>query len=453
MSILKKLPRILEESRKSFENYMANEEVVEIRTKEKINSNDCNDEVNLIVNGDNIQLMKNLLTKAHWREKINLIYIDPPFYSKADYKINIKKESDKIESVPIIEHFAYKDTWEDGIEDYLKMLCTRLFFMKELLSENGSIFVHLDWHSVHYVKVIMDEVFGEQHFVNEIIWSYKSGGVSKRSFAKKHDTILFYSKNNDYIFNPIKEKSYNRGFKPYRFKGVKEYKDENGWYTLVNMKDVWQIDMVGRTSSERVGYATQKPEMILERILLSCSNEGDLCADFFGGSGTLAAAAAKLNRKWIICDIGKMACMTAHKRMALTDEKYDFCTMNRENDINTFISFKKIEKVEKAPKIHIILDQYAYETKEDIPVLPKYQDTLKDFMDKDSLQLIEYWSVDTNYNGKIFRSVWNSIRTSKGLETDVVLDYTGKNNIAFRFLDTFGIETFIECSYDNFYDI
>lgn len=103
----------------------------------------------------------------------------------------------------------------------------------------------------------MDEIFGEDNFVNEIIWHYKSGGSGKRHFSRKHDTILVYSKTKKYYFLPDKEKSYNRGFKPYRFKGVKEYKDDMGWYTMVTMKDVWNVDMVGRTSSERTGYATQ----------------------------------------------------------------------------------------------------------------------------------------------------------------------------------------------------
>ena len=119
------------------------------------------------------------------------------------------------------------------------MLTIRLLMMKDLLAEKGSIWLHLDWHAVHYVKIIMDEIFGEENFINEIIWHYKSGGASKRRFARKHDTLLFYSKSKDYYFLAQKEKSYNRDYKPYRFKGVKEYRDEFGWYTMVNRKDVW----------------------------------------------------------------------------------------------------------------------------------------------------------------------------------------------------------------------
>jgi adenine specific DNA methylase Mod len=211
------------------------------------------------------------------------------------------------------------------MEEYLRMLAVRLFLMKELLSEDGCLWVHLDWHSVHYVKVLLDEIFGEKNFINEVIWNYKSGGVSKNYFARKHDTLLFYAKSPKYYFKAQQEKSYNRDFKPYRFKGVAEYRDEIGWYTMVNMKDVWQINMVGRTSAERTGYATQKPEQLIDRILESCTREGDLCADFFGGSGTLAAAADRMGRKWISCDIGDLSAINSHKRLvSASREGYRF---------------------------------------------------------------------------------------------------------------------------------
>lgn len=193
------------------------------------------------------------------------------------------------------------------MKEYLTMLTARLFAMRELLSDTGCMWMHLDWHSVYYVKVIMDQIFGESNFINEVIWTYKSGGSSKRSFSKKHDTLLVYGKGKNYKFRPLTEKSYNRGMKPYRFKGVEEFCDDKGWYTLVNMKDVWSIDMVGRTSAERTGYATQKPEKLMERIIASCTDEGDLCADFFAGSGTLGAVCEKNGRRWLMCDEGGLA--------------------------------------------------------------------------------------------------------------------------------------------------
>lgn len=223
--------------------------------------------------------MKTLLDERQMAGKIQMIYIDPPFFSKSNYDAVVKAGDTNI------KHLAYGDKWEKGLSEYLKMLAVRLYLMKDLLADDGLIWLHLDWHVVHYAKVIMDEVFGEKNFVNEIIWTYKSGGTSKKHFARKHDTILVYAKSGKYRFYPLQEKSYNRQFKPYRFKGVKEYKDEAGWYTMVNMKDVWNIDMVGRTSAERTGYATQKPEQLLSRMIESCTREGDICADFFCGSG------------------------------------------------------------------------------------------------------------------------------------------------------------------------
>ena len=163
------------------------------------------------------------------------------------------------------------------------MITTRLILMRDLLSDQGTIYVHIDWRVVHYVRLILDYVFGKERFLNEIIWSYKSGGAGRRSFSKKHDNILVYTKSKSYIFNVSKEKSYNREFKPYRFKNVLEYEDKKGWYTLVNSKDVWNIDMVGRTSSERVDYATQKPYKLLEKIILTSSNKDSLIGDFFVG--------------------------------------------------------------------------------------------------------------------------------------------------------------------------
>jgi len=237
-----------------------------------------------IVCGDNLEFMKALLDEG-MEEKIDFIYIDPPFFTGRNFS-------------------DYKDTWKTGMTGFTDMLRPRFELMQRLLSETGLIAVHLDYHAVHYVKVLMDEIFGMDNFINEIIWAYKSGGASPRSFARKHDNILLYSKTGKYFFSPQKEISYNRGGKPYHFKGVDEFCDENGrWYTLVNQKDVVNIDMVGRTSSERTGYSTQKPEALLKLLISSCCREGGICADFFAGSGTTGAAAKALGRQYILCDL------------------------------------------------------------------------------------------------------------------------------------------------------
>jgi adenine specific DNA methylase Mod len=378
--------------------------------------------------------------------KINLIYIDPPFFSKSNYGSELKLHSDKISKIPVIKQKAYHDVWESGMEEYLQMLAVRFMLMKELLAEDGCLWVHLDWHSVHYVKVLLDEIFGEKNFVNEVVWNYKSGGVSKNYFARKHDTLLFYTKSPKYYFKTQQEKSYNRDFKPYRFKGVSEYRDELGWYTMVNMKDVWQINMVGRTSAERTGYATQKPEQLIERILESCTREGDLCADFFGGSGTLATAADRMGRKWISCDIGELAAVNAHKRMvSASKEGYRFYTgsQNLEN------KGKLTVKTELQPlpvsdkmKLTVTLQEYKPDSLHNIPVEEKYLTVIKKIVKEDSLQLVDYWSIDFDYDLIAFQPKLSFCKGNEGIPLSCEWLAGKFSNIAIRCIDIFGNSTF-----------
>lgn len=295
MSILESLPRILADA-KALYSFPA-------RSGASLFAE------NLLVCADNLAFMDKLLSDGK-AGSLDFIYVDPPFFTNADWKTS-KGNS------------AYIDKW-DSFEDFLKMLTERLLRMKDLLADTGSLAVHLDWHSVHYVKVIMDEIFGEENFINELIWTYKSGGAGKRSFAKKHDTILLYSKSKKYFFEPQKEKSYNRGYKPYHFKGVQEYQDELGWYTLVNHKDILSFDMVGRTSKERCGYPTQKPVKLMELLINSCCPAGGICADFFCGSGSLGVAAHKNGRRFIMCDYGDEAVTITKQRLGEIGAEYKF---------------------------------------------------------------------------------------------------------------------------------
>ncbi len=240
--------------------------------------------------GDNLEYMKDLPG-----ESVDFIYVDPPFFSSADYYTRKGNA-------------AYGDRWKGGLDEYLGMLKPRLAEMRRLLKDTGTIAVHLDWHAVHYVKVMMDELFGRGNFVNELIWAYKSGGATGKRFARKHDTILVYAKGEEYYFLAQKERSYNRDNRPYRFKDVEEFEDEEGkWYTMVNRKDVLFVDMVGRTSSERTDYATQKPEALLDILLDSLCPPGGVCADFFAGSGTLGACALRRDCSCLLCDSSREA--------------------------------------------------------------------------------------------------------------------------------------------------
>ncbi len=259
---------------------------------------------------------------------IDMIYMDPPFYSNSVYKARICT-SDEARYVDV-----YSDRWR-SLDEYLISLGIRIRLAHDLLADTGSIFIHLDWHAAHYVKIIADEIFGYDNFINEIIWQYKSGGASGRKFSRKHDTILFYGKSGAYKFNPQSEKSYNRDFKAYRFKNVKEYCDEAGWYTMVNMRDVWEINMVGRSSKERTGFHTQKPEKLLSRIVSAATDEGDLIADFYMGSGTALKVAADSGRKFIGCDMSRNSFEITKKRLTdagIAFRTAEFCCGGKSHD-------------------------------------------------------------------------------------------------------------------------
>jgi site-specific DNA-methyltransferase (adenine-specific) len=446
MSLIMKLPIIMEESRKAFEEIMATTGSGRYVLKEQTGRNReiAGSRENILARGDNLSFMKFLMDEKDLTGKLKLIYIDPPFFSKANYGSEIKIRSDKVKKIPVMKQKAYSDAWNRGLEEYLEMLAVRLMIMRELLAEDGCIWIHLDWHAVHYVKVLMDEIFGEKNFINEVIWHYKSGGVSKRRFARKHDTLLFYAKSDKYYFEPRQEKSYNRGYKPYRFKGVKEYRDELGWYTMVNRKDVWQLDMVGRTSAERTGYVTQKPETLIERILESCTREGDLCADFFGGSGTMAAAAERMGRKWISCDIGRLATISSHKRLiaanaaySLYDEEGDEMADEEKGRIEADISLQPALVSDKM-LLRVELLSYRPYSLEQIPVEEKYLPVIKKILDKDPLQLVAYWSIDSHYEDGINKPDAYLRKENEGIKTFYEAIGSDFGPVCIKVVDVFG---------------
>lgn len=314
-----------------------------LREEKAINS--APNEFNRLIYGDNLLVMQALLAEG-MRGKIDLIYIDPPFDSKADYRTKIKLIDGEIKQNPTpIEIDAYSDTWEDGTVSYLKMIYPRLVLMREFLSEKGSIYVHCDWHVGHYLKILLDNIFGRELFRNEIIfWHYeKWTSPSNNSFQKNHDTIYFFSKKGNQI-NVIKEVTdnlkdkYQKGYLiggGYGANGLVVYDKElpkvkeliaSGKYQVhyadmegKPISDVWKIPFINPVANERVGYDTQKPEALLERIIKASSTDGSVVADFFGGSGTTAAVAERLGRRWIISDIGKPAIMVMRKRLVDQD--------------------------------------------------------------------------------------------------------------------------------------
>ena len=283
--------------------------------------------MNKIFWGDNLQVMSHLLKE--YRGKIDLIYIDPPFDSKADYKrkIEVRGVGQATSDSTSFEEKQYGDIWCN--DEYLQFMYERLILMRELLSENGSIYLHCDWHKSHFLRMIMDEVFGPDRFLNEISWCYQGTGRSLNQYKRKHDTLLFYTKTGNWTFNA------REIGKPFGEKQIKKFsgKDEQGYYKeyrhsdgkiyrkylqeddFLPCNDWWNDIYVIQDHSERVGYPTQKPEALLERIIKASSNPGDIVFDCFMGSGTTQAVAMKLGRRFIGADINLGAIQTTTKRL------------------------------------------------------------------------------------------------------------------------------------------
>ena len=552
---------------------------------------------NRLIYGDNLLVMQALLAGdpetglPSMRGKIDLIYIDPPFDSKADYRTQIALPGSSIEQKPtVIEQFAYSDTWKEGTVSYLKMMYPRLALMRELLKDTGSLIVHIDWHVAHYVKVLLDEIMGKNNFINEIIWCYGGGGAPRNYYPRKHDNLLWYAKGDKWTFNkqyrPYSEGTLQRGLTA--VKGDKYKLSEEG----AGLDDWWADKQVQKilspTAYENLKFPTQKPEGLLNRIILGHSHEGDIVADFFAGSGTTAAVAEKLGRRWIISDIGKPAIMISRKRMIDQDakpflyqsigdyQKESFASgklFKRVGDLSQVIlhlygaipftpeqnpsrnlgylkhsrtlvlvdspskltglntirkaqelrasfmggwekvvvlgwnfvfdigsimqnlgddrlevlvippdlldklktksSYQKLVRSgeirfsslqylsvkepviepysDDTVRIAIELENYILLSPDALPLDDANKEKLQDVIDSDPLSLIEYWSIDPDYDGEVFRSKWQDYRGNRANDDDAcrvatrtVLDVPqkeGKRTICVRAVDVFGFES------------
>lgn len=309
---------------------------------------------NRLIYGDNLLAMAALLAgderTPSLRGKVDLIYIDPPFDSKADYRTKVTLPGVELEQRPtVIEQFAYSDTWSDGTASYLAVIVPRLILMRELIADTGSIYVHLGIQVSHYVKIVLDEVFGKENFVQEVIWAYGSpsgGRAAGPKMVKIHEYIAHYAKNYESrytkkIYLPYDEKYINDWFKytdeaGHRYRIRLRGKDKDGENIVdrqylheskgmpastvwADIKQIYADPRAYKSNqaehSEITGYDTQKPERLLERVIEHSCAEGGLVADFNGGSGTTAAVAEKLGRRWITTDLGKPACMIMRKRL------------------------------------------------------------------------------------------------------------------------------------------
>ena len=608
--------------------------------------------MNRLIYGDNLLVMQALLAGdastglPSLRGKVDLIYIDPPFDSKADYRTKINLPGTDIQQKPtVIEQFAYADTWEQGTISYLRMMYPRLVLMKKLLSERGSIYVHIDWHIGHYLKILMDDVYGKENFRNEIIWQkIRTTKAQSLSFGNVHDTILKYNISQNTVFYNIhipyndeyikshyrvdEEGRYftdvslvQKGQGEARYFGDKKIQPPSGMHwiwsqdkidaalsenrIIFNKKgtprkkqyldemegdiisDLWNdIYPVNSQAKEAVNYATQKPEALLERIIKASSNEGDLVCDFFGGSGTTAAVAERLGRRWITCDIGKPASLVMRKRfidqevkpflyqsigdyqkeafrnnkklkhvgdlsqvvlglygalpfspeqcndrnfgyikggrtLVMVDspnrlttaatvkraveakasllgggwEKVVVLGWNFAFDISQAISkykdsnvevlvippdlldklakkgFKKliddrsvrfsslqylvvkpvtITRYPEGDEIDVELDNYVLLSPDNIPLDDKDKEKLQDVMLRDPLSLIEYWSIDPDYDGVTFRSTWQDYRENTDNDSDPLhciyktrlkVEHKPQRKVCVKAVDVFGFES------------
>ncbi|MFH1855946.1 MAG: site-specific DNA-methyltransferase [Candidatus Omnitrophota bacterium] len=404
-SLIEQLPKIVAEGKKEAEHILerlsngsrivlqTNEYVLPSKEKSglfrgQVREINKNEWLNRLIYGDNLLVMQGLLAGDEhtglpsMRGKIDLIYIDPPFDSKADYRTKIHLPNADIEQRPtVIEQFAYSDTWKDGTVSYLKMLYPRLVLMRELLSEQGSIYVHIDWHVGHYVKILLDEIFGKENFRNEIIWRRAYSHNDGNKFGCIHDTLLFYGKTSlpyyKKVFIPRSEeetteeypyidektgKCYKSvsmnaaGDGPPRYfngkllhpppgrhwiwtqeridvaiandlifftsTGTPRYKQFADDIEGKQIQDLWTDFMaISSRSNEGLNYGTQKPKKLLDRVITASCPIDSVVADFFAGSGTTGAVAEQLGRRWIMADLGKPACMIMRKRLIDQDSK------------------------------------------------------------------------------------------------------------------------------------
>ncbi|HCS72781.1 MAG TPA: hypothetical protein DIW17_02765 [Clostridiales bacterium] len=332
-----------------------------------------------------------------WREKIQLIYLDPPFFTgkKFSFRQKIGKEGWQGSSKHIISHQAYADVW-DSRESFLDMLQEVLTLSHQLLKPEGSMFLHLDYRFSAHARLMMDKIFGESNFLNEIVWAYQTGGRTKRYFSRKHDTILFYRKSDEHYFN-ADEVGKPRG--TLKRNNMKKQIGEDGrvfWSIRSNGKeyryyedskvypsDVWDdISHLHQRDPERTGYDTQKPEALMERILLSASRPGDWIGDFFAGSGTTPAVAQKNGRKWIAMDMSKFSIHVCRKRLLQSSEAKFFCFSDPK---------LKAQKYEDNNDVEIKITKSNEKTME-VQLLNYQCEPLSEF-DYKFFDYIDYWSI------------------------------------------------------------
>jgi DNA modification methylase len=367
-----------------------------------------NDEIkNRVFRGDNLSVMTALLPEYEGR--IHLIYADPPFFTNRKYSARIGRGEDSRKPGEWQMAEGYHDNW-DGLDAYLDFLYQRLVLMYRLLAPNGTLYLHLDWHADSYARLLLDELFGAGHLLNEIIWAYHGPSPIRRAFNRKHDTILAYVKSEDYTFNvdAIRE--------PYHENTVKTFNSsaKAGFGKVPDLErgkvpeDWWYFPVIARLHSERTGYPTQKPIALLERIILASSNPGDLVADFFCGSGTTPYVASKHGRNFLACDETFRALHTTRSRLADLPSAFAL-----EHDVTIPLA---VRPAPTSLRVELSDQSICLRTKLDL----------------------DYWEVDPAWDGKTFRSAAQAKRLARSAEILHELKIKVGNNPCIRLVTAKG---------------
>ncbi len=355
-------------------------------------------EMNRLIQGDNLRVI-NALTQEY-QGKLDLIYVDPPFFTNKGYPARVGRGEDSRKPDEWQLADGYPDQWDD-LDSYLDMLYPRLKLMHSLLAPTGSLYLHLDWHANSYARILLDEIFGYENFRNEIIWTYHGPSPIKTAFNRKHDTILFYSKTDQYIFNVDDVRV------PYASNTVDTFKSSKkaGFGKVPDLErgkvpeDWWYFPVVARLHQERTGYPTQKPERLLERIILASTNPGALVADFFGGAGTTGIVADKLGRRFILSDLQSRAITTSRSRLVLKRQALGENQIDKEEEGAPVLLQR--EESQKNPPIKNIKEL-------GFPEITKQDQVIQ--LPPEMVPQVAYWEVDPDWQGEIFHSRYQAAR-------------------------------------------
>lgn len=333
---------------------------------------------NQLILGDNLAIMAALLPE--YEERVNLIYVDPPFFTNRHFTARIGRGEDSRKPREWQLAIGYADRW-DNLDAYIDFLYQRLALMTRLLADGGTLYLHLDWHADAYARLLLDELLGADNFLNEIIWTYHGPSPIRSAFNRKHDTILVYTKGDHHTFNADAVRV------PYNDATVKTFASSTkaGFGKVPNLQrgkvpeDWWYFPVVARLHNERTGYPTQKPEVLLERIILASSNPGDLVADFFCGSGTTPLVAARHGRRFLVTDATFRALHTTRERLVRAGSP-------------PFSIYSTPTEPPKAPApSSFSFEVSAKEIRVTSPEVP------------------DYWEVDPNWDGQVFRSASQAV--------------------------------------------